>query len=412
MDTVSVMIAVPKYQEDLKDFEGMMNRLANMDGVTLVEHDFNEGLNATIEQDGVKYEMKFYPTEIEIPQLYRVQHTFPDVDIETIQKAEIGLAVELEFEEDVQISYQLQLRLITTLVPGAVAVLDVSSEKILSGKWVELAAESKVLPAPRYIYTVQAIYGEQEDNVWLHTHGMNRCGLPELEILASSKDMAQTHYSIIETLANRLLEMEDVPNDGEPMYLAMVTDQIPLFVTLVDWEEAVEHYPEDMLGGRNDRMESHNEDTSCIFIFATPDDLESGEYSPVFVFDEFLQENPIFMISDRETDRMRNLARERMQYLCQAYKKNPDLNVLIKIGLDVDEKFKEEGNANKEHIWFELLELGENSMKCELTQEPYYVKALHQGSQGTYTFDQITDWMIFTEERRITPDDVYIMGLE
>jgi len=36
---------------------------------------------------------------------------------------------------------------------------------------------------------------------------------------------------------------------------------------------------------------------------------------------------------------------------------------------------------------------------------------MHQDDIGTYTYDDLTDWIIFTPERRITPDDVYIMDL-
>lgn len=51
-------------------------------------------------------------------------------------------------------------------------------------------------------------------------------------------------------------------------------------------------------------------------------------------------------------------------------------------------------------------------MKCRLTQEPYYVKSMHKGSEGTYPFDRITDWLIYTKERRITADDVYLLDMD
>ena len=105
------------------------------------------------------------------------------------------------------------------MLPDALAVIDDSSEKILSGRWVALAAESEVPPAPRYLYTAQAVSGE-EDCVWLHTHGLNRCGRPELEVLASTKDNYQEHYNVLETLANRILEDEEVPEFGSPYFLA------------------------------------------------------------------------------------------------------------------------------------------------------------------------------------------------
>lgn len=47
----------------------------------------------------------------------------------------------------------------------------------------------------------------------------------------------------------------------------------------------------------------------------------------------------------------------------------------------------------------------------ELTQEPYYVNNLKPGDVREYSFDDITDWIIFTKDERITPDDVYLIEL-
>lgn len=332
---------------------------------------------------------------------------FPDLDIEAILKASMGLSVVMEFGEDALASYHAQLKVIHTLLPDVLAVLDYSSEKVLSGKWVSLAAVSKVPPAPRYIYTVQAVSSE-ETCVWLHSHGLNRCGLPEIEVLDSDEENYPNHYQVLETMANRMLEMEEPLELLEPIFLARVTEEIPLVATLVDWEEAISYYPEDMLGGEADREDGHNENTCCLFVYPSYDAMENGKYAPLSVFDELLKDNPMYMISNTETERMKKLARERLPYVLEAAK-NPENKIIIKIGLVMDEEFWEENNRH-EHIWFELMEASNDTVTCRLTQEPYYVKNMHEGSVGTYTFEQITDWMIFTKERRLTADDVYLMG--
>ena len=37
------------------------------------------------------------------------------------------------------------------------------------------------------------------------------------------------------------------------------------------------------------------------------------------------------------------------------------------------------------------------------------VSGMHAGDVGTYPYEDITDWLVFTEERRISPDDVYLL---
>ena len=406
MKEKSYMMAIPQEEKDLYDMKGIMGRLSNSSEMELISHDFGESLELVLKIGGEQYQVEMYPMDVKISPMFRIQHLFPDVDMEAVENAKTGLCVVMEFGEDALMSYHAQLRIIHTVLPDVLAVTDISSEKILSGKWVRLAAESKVPPAPRYIYTVQAVSGE-EDCVWLHSHGLNRCGLPEIEILASTKDTYENHYNIMETMANRLMERKEPLPLGEPFFVARVTERLPLVATLVDWKEAVSHYPDDMLGGRNDREESHNENTCGLFVYLSQEDAEKHQYVPVSVFDDLLKGNPIYMISLEETERMKKLAAERLPYMLRAAQ-DKENKILVKIGLDIDEEFREAQN-NWEHIWFELLEASENNLRCRLTQEPYYVKGMHEGSEGTYSFDRITDWLIYTKKRRLTADDVYLL---
>lgn len=403
----SCMLAVPSQPRDIENPDLFLERLHATGAFQLLSgHLEEETLYLEINYEGEIYSAEIFPSDFTLPELYRCQHQFPDVDAEAVQAAQFGLIVEMEFGPNPLTSYHLQLKLISTLLPDVLAVLDASSEKILSGRWVILAAQSTVPPAPRYLFTAQAVSGE-EDCVWLHTHGLNRCGHPELEVLNSNKETYQTHYSTLETLAYRLLEEDTTPEYKEPFFLAYVAQGIPLVITLVDWEEAVSCYPPDMLGGKNDREEGHNEDTCAIFVYPNKESYEERNYSSLAVYDEPLKDNPIYMISTSETKRMKALAAERLQYLYQAFpdKKN---HLLVKIGLPMDKEHQTDSN-DKEHIWFEIKDIQGDHITAQLTQEPYYIKGLHEGHTATYTPDQITDWLIFTPERRLTPDDVYLL---
>ena len=238
--SLSQMLAVSASPDTQYDPEALLRRAESAAAFQLLSsHSEDDLLCLELSSGGEVFHAEICPVEFQLPELYRCQHLFPDVDAEAIERARIGLSVEMEFGADPLASYHLQLRLICSLVPELLAVIDDSSEKILSGRWVTLAARSQVAPAPRYLYTAQAVSGD-EDCVWLHTHGLNRCGCPELEVLNSTKETYQTHYNVLETLANRLLDEEELPGCGEPYFLAYVTQDIPLVVTLIPWEEAVE----------------------------------------------------------------------------------------------------------------------------------------------------------------------------
>lgn len=406
----SYMMVVPEQEQDLMDPGAMLNRLSQAEGIQVLSKKMDSDimmLDLIVEEE--QYQIEIYPTGFELPEMYRIQHFFPDVDIEALKQAEAGLAVEMIYGEDALSSYHAQLRIIHALLPNKLAIFDDSSEKILSGQWAALAASSNIPPAPRYIYTVQAVSGD-DDVVWLHSHGLNRCGLSELEILNSTKDVYQDHYAVIETMANRMLEREEPLQAKAPLYLARLTGEISVVTTLVPWEEAINHYDNDMLGGKLDREESHNENTSGIFVYPTSEDYEKGQYAPISIYDEHLHDNPIYMITTKETERMKALAAERLEYMRKAFECK-DNHIIVKLGLEVDDEYKTEDNS-REHIWFELLDIRENDLTAKLTQEPYYIEDLHEGYTGDYTLDEITDWMIYTPERRITPDDVYLMEVK
>lgn len=408
----SYMLALPKNEDELKDIDLIMERIKNSKYFTVKNMGFTEDkfpLNE-IEYNGDTYQFAIYPESYELPQMFRVQHIFKDVDIELIEKRNVGLIIEMEFSDKILESYHLQLKIISTIFPETLAVLDVSSEKILSGVWVNLAAKCNTPPAPRYVFTAQAVYASDED-VWLHTHGLNRCGLMELEVLGSTKETYSDHYNVIEAVASRLIENPDSFDDGNVMFVAKFCNNQPLVVTWVPWQKIIEIIEDGKLGGAEDRTEEtgHNGYTGSLVVFESPEDINNGNYSHLSVFDELLANNPMFMISSEETARMKALALDRVDYMKRAFKENAKA-ILIKVGLEIDEEYRTDSNE-KEHIWFELKDISENSFTAELTQEPYMVSTMHEGDIGTYPYEAITDWLIFTEERRISSDEVYIMDM-
>ncbi len=406
----SYMLAIPADADALDDLAGIIKRVKMSPDFQVLFSDVEDGvLKLDIRYHEEKYRAEVYPMEFQLPQLYRCQHIFPDVDVDRLECASAGLAVEMVFGPDPLDSYHLQLKLCYALLPDILAVIDDSSEKILSGHWVALAAVSMVPPAPRYIFTAQAVAGE-DGTVWLHTHGLNRCGLTELEILNSTKETYQEHYNVMETMAKRMLETEEPLEPGEPLYLARLSEDKVLVATLIPWKRALKYYGEEILGGQSDRQDGHNGNTSAIFVYPSRDDYENGNYAPLSIYDDILAQNPIYLFSLAETERMKALASERVAYLFRGLS-NDENHALVKLGLTIDEEYRTEDN-NKEHIWFELLGRDGNQLNVKLTQEPYYIKGLHEGDIGTYPLSDLTDWIIYTPDGSITPDDVYIMDLE
>ena len=409
MKEPSYMIVIPMKETDLDDPKVFMDNLRKNENIQITDlHiDDERGMVVDFKIDDSAYQVELNPVDVDVPEFVRPEHAFTEEEFKRLDEATVGLSVCMDFEGDSNKCFHDQLRFINALFPEMLAVLDCPSEKLLSGKWVALAARSKVLPAPRYLFTVQAI-SDGGDEVWLHTHGLKRCGLYELEILCSNKETFNDHYKMIESFAVRMLESDEPIEPGDGVFIGQAAGKV-LTLTAVDWREALGFYPDATIGTEEDRDdEVHGEDTYVLMIYKNDKDEAEKRYTPIQDFNQFLDKNPMYMFSSKETKRMSDLAIERIPYMLKAFG-DKENGILVKIGLITDKENWNGDEPQREHIWFELKDVMEDRIVAQLTQEPYYVSGIKEGDVGTYPFTDITDWIVFTKKNRITPDDAYLL---
>lgn len=400
----SYMLVVPK--DDNEDLiSSIFDRASKMKDIKLLEKKFlsdEEPGSMLLEYEGENYEVNFYPGDFSIPEYYLKSNLqFKEEEKTAIMNAKKCLTLYMKFNKNAQKCYHLQLKLALATVPDLIGVLDESAEKMLPGKWVRMTANSKIVPSSKYLYTVQAVTGEQ-DEVWLHTHGLCRCGITELEILESSKENYRNHYNLINTYAMYLIDKNgELDPRNESAYIGILINRDPIVVTCKSWTEGIKEYKKLNLGNIKDRQDGHNSKTSIIFLYKSEEDEKKGKISKVSVYDTLWEDNPLFFISDNETARMKALAMERFNYV-REYSKDRENQIIIKIGL------KDKDNQ-LEHIWFELLGFDCDKFKAKLTQDPYNEVSMKKGDEAWFTVEDVTDWLIYTKERSISPDDVYII---
>ena len=350
------------------------------------------------------YEIVFYPSDFQLyePFLINTSYKFNETDIEELRNARNSLIISMEFNQNSQKSYHLQLKIAYAISPDMLALLDESAEKLLPQKWVEMAANSNIVPGPNDLYTVQAV-SETNGELWLHTHGLCRCGLTELEILESNNKNYENHYNLISTFATFLINNPEFNPRENGVRIGLLSDTTPIVVTCRSWTEALQNeYPNLFLGGNRDRESGHNSRTSVIFLYKTKQDEENHKISKVSDYDKRWGDNLVFFITNEETARMKALAIERFNFVKEQLK-NKDNKIIIKIGLVTDDN-------SLEHIWFELLEFEHNyNFIAKLIQEPYNVSKTHEGDIMSFTANDITDWIIYTKDFSVNPGNVYLL---
>ncbi len=84
----SYMLAVPAGPENLSDPELLLERVKNTGAFQVVSARFEEEmLLLELNGNGEICQARIYPSDFSIPELYRCQHFFPDVDVEALQRA-------------------------------------------------------------------------------------------------------------------------------------------------------------------------------------------------------------------------------------------------------------------------------------------------------------------------------------
>ena len=57
----------------------------------------------------------------------------------------------------------------------------------------------------------------------------------------------------------------------------------------------------------------------------------------------------------------------------------------------------------------QLKEINEKFIWGILTQEAYWIADIHTGDKMKLSINDLTDWVIYLEDYRITPDDAYLL---
>ena len=402
----SYMIAIPK-QIDKDTFSSVRERINSIPGVELkgvTPPSDKNPIRFVVEYDGEQYTGGMYAGEFSLPNVWGKQdYYFTEDEWEELKTKDKAITLFMKCNKDAKKSFHLQLKLIVALVPDLLGVMDESAERMLCARWVKMAAESSVTPGPNDMFIVQAV-GEKDGSVWLHTHGLCRFGLTELEIVDSDAENYNNHYNVISCFASRLLDKkEEFEPRKSSAFLGYLSNNQPIVTTYVPWIEGLKEYPKLELGGARDRKEAHNTRTSLIFLYTCEEDEKNGKLTKVSVYDKLWGENPLFFFSNEETDRMRRLARERFHFVKESLEKG--YQIIIKIGLQQDDA--EEGEL--EHIWFEIKEFDGDKFRATLTQEPYNVSGIHTGDERWFTINDVTDWVIYTKEYPVTPDKAYLL---
>lgn len=145
-----------------------------------------------------------------------------------------SVAVELGFDgHDPLSALHAQLAICAAVTPDALAFLDLDAQRLWPAARARAAARVPISVPATEIFSIQAVQ-HRRGPLWLHTHGLHRCGALELEAL----DVAPADADAVETLlwasAMRFAE-QGTPPPYTPFALGPGLD-----LAWLPWQDAVE----------------------------------------------------------------------------------------------------------------------------------------------------------------------------
>lgn len=404
----SRMIAVTLDAVDISDPKVVVGRLKDTDEIAIksIEPEI------CVVYRGMEYIIEFGDMALNVSPEDPALNSLREDEKQIVLSARRALFVDMTFSENNVDSFHLQIKLLNMLAPNMAALMDCNAYRMHSGRWAVMAAESSVPPAPEYLFVIHCVHGDENgDSVWMHTHGLNRCGTIELEILGTTVENYSNFGNALNAIACRLIGDNKFIDEKEPIVIGVSEGNENIVATWQRSEWSLDEFPKGILGGAEDRDDEHSINMGVIYVYACEKDVMNGKLTSILKYEKQLTNNTIYYKSTNETNRMRALALERVEYLKKISSAFDEHSTLIKVGLTPDAEYEFDPDYH-EYIWFEANEMGEETFKATLTQDAYYVKGMTEGVQGEFAYSEIVDWRVYTKEQVFTPDNVYLFDCE
>lgn len=314
-----------------------------------------------------------------------------------------SLVMEVRFGRDPCADLQWVCQTLDALVPNAVFITDRAACNMRPGDWLRDMARFVLRPKLTDLYTIHAV-GDENEPLWLHTHGLRRFGLPEIEILDAHEMVAAG--SAVNAAAAIFLD-NGVPAPAEVFGLGP-----EIAAMWLPWEWAIQRARPRGAGGTSDRTPPH--DVPAAVLFAPKPKflgLFGAGIAPLERQRGMQSTSRIFFRTLGETRRMAELARDQLPALREALRLLGDsfgVCVEVKLGHPIEQSADMAGRPSdeREHMWFEVHVIDETHVEATLLNEALGVRGLTKGTRGRFPLAWLTDWQLRSEYGVHTPANV------
>lgn len=415
-NTLSYTMAIPRNQEVLNDMNALAKKLEKncpKYDVEFVKFDRNENLNcrmAIVKYLGKEFKVNFFkePFYKKNQEHLQVYHKLNYAELELLEKDQLeGITIAMDYYKSrfhPVVCFQVQLKMMCCLIEDMGFCVDFNAERILSGVWCTLQAKTSTPPSLKYLYAVQCVGSDTDDNkVWIHTHGLNRCGFIEYEIMDSNVELCNSHAMLLSNFCDWVISNPKPIEEYQPVIIGRDINEKDIVLTWINWSTANKQYDKMLIGGANYRDLEHSQ---CIGTVYALKDINSTELLPITQFDIDNYKTSMTVLPEQENVRISTLAKERFTFL-RNWSALSSAKARVKIALTIPTELQEKAGCVFEHVWATLHKLDKTDIYCEILDTPRYLKDVKQGDKIKVSIDNLSDWYLEVDNMQISPDSVY-----
>lgn len=327
----------------------------------------------------------------------------------------IRLQTILSVEEPAE-EYFMSVGMLGGALPDVVAILDVITGEVYPRQRIDrdfLAEDSG--PIERLLWRLgryEALPDGDSNLVLLGTHGLARCGIPELEMAEVPSELAESAAVLLHTMAGILLE-NSMPAPGETVE---VGDE--LTVVLQPVAEVSEFINDASAGSEPWRIQARAHGLSeFALVRAAICALQPvGRFRPLWVWPREVVEriaagHAVLYMTQHSVRSTERRARSTWGVFATAFASlirtgNPHWQQIARTGFTVQAPVPGSGEPRIEQSWFAVERIDHESLTVTVVDRPITRSDLDPGSLLTIPTSAVTDWRVEISGEIFDPDDV------